>query len=234
MPDSQTNVQHNIASLMKDVIRTALDCGRNPNDIRLLAASKTVSEDWIRNAVLAGIRRLGENYIQEAQKKIKALAGLPVEWHFIGHLQTNKTGIAIRLFDLIHTVDSFRLARELDRQAAKSGKVQKILLQVNISGEKTKSGVDPTAIMALATEISELDHIAVKGLMTMPPFFDDPEQVRPYFKALHELSRCMAQAAIPRIDMMELSMGMSTDFRVAIEEGATLIRIGTLIFGERK
>ncbi len=198
-----------------------------------MAVTKTVSPERIRPAIAAGADILGENYIQEALKKIDALAKERVLWHFIGHLQTNKAKYAVRCFDLIHSVDSLRLASELNRQAEKINKVQEILVQVNISLEQTKSGVAEADTLALIRQISPLEHIAIKGLMTMPAFFDAPEKVRPYFKALAELKNRIEAQNIPRVQMTELSMGMSGDFEAAICEGATLVRIGTAIFGER-
>jgi PLP dependent protein len=234
MTINHTNMEERILSIRDTISRTAQKCGRGPGAIRLVAACKKVPEDKILQAVRAGVMLLGESYIQEAKDKIKALADVPVQWHFIGRLQTNKAKIAVGLFDLIHTVDSFKLALEIDRQAEKIHKVQEVLVQVNIAGEKTKSGTDPKEILSLARDIAKLDHVAVKGLMTMPPYFDNPEDARPYFKALYALSRQITEAAIPRVEMEELSMGMSGDYLIAVEEGATLVRIGTFIFGERK
>jgi hypothetical protein len=181
----------------------------------------------------AGVHILGENYIQEARDKIEALSDLDVEWHFIGHLQRNKAKYAVRLFDLIHSVDSIRLAREIDKQAAKAGKQQAILIQVNTGKEASKSGVYEEDAQALAREAAHMEHIAVKGLMTLPPYFNAPDKVRPYFRALRELRDRIRSAGLPGIEMAELSMGMTGDFETAIEEGATMVRIGTAIFGER-
>ncbi len=228
------DIERNVISVMDSISRAAQKCGRDPGAIRLVAVCKNVAQEKILSAIRAGVRLLGENYIQEAAYRIQRLAGVPAEWHFIGRLQTNKAKTAVGLFDLIHTVDSLRLARELNRQAAGINKTQDILIQVNIDGEPTKSGIDPNDILSLISDIAELDHIAVKGLMTLPPYFENPEDVRPYFKTLFELSRKVARAAMPRVEMNELSMGMSGDYRIAVEEGATLVRIGTFIFGERK
>jgi hypothetical protein len=206
--------------------------GREPHTVRLVAVCKTVGPERVREAVEAGAQILGENYIQEAQRKIETLrVGIP--WHFIGHLQKNKAKYAIRLFDLIHSVDSLALAEELNRAAGKDGKVQEVLLQADLSGEETKFGAAEGEIAKMAEQISELKNISLKGLMTMPPFSDDPEDFRPYFQRLRSLRDRLGQMKIPGISMDELSMGMSGDFEVAVEEGETLIRIGTAIFGPR-
>jgi pyridoxal phosphate enzyme (YggS family) len=177
---------------------------------------------------------LGENYVQEARDKFKALAQYPVSWHFIGHLQSNKARHAVRLFDLIHSVDSLKLAHELDKQAGKLEKIQQILVQVNISAEDTKSGISTDEAPRLIAEISRLKNLAVKGLMTMPPYFYQPQKVQPFFAALRELRDQISEQTLPNVSLDELSMGMTGDFEVAIKEGATLVRIGTAIFGERQ
>jgi hypothetical protein len=212
----------------------AVACGRDPEAVKLVAVSKTVPAERIRPAVKAGVSILGENYVQEAGEKIEQLADLNVAWHFIGHLQSNKAKYAVRWFDLIHTVDSVKLAKEISKQAAKHDKVQNILVQVNIAMEDSKSGISEADAIALVRDISGLEHIGVKGLMTIPPFFDAPEQVRPCFKALASLKDKIAAQNIPNVSMDELSMGMSGDFEAAICEGATLVRIGTAIFGDRQ
>jgi pyridoxal phosphate enzyme (YggS family) len=174
---------------------------------------------------------VGENYLQEARDKIAAL-GRQVSWHLVGHLQSNKAKGAVELFDLIHAVDRLKLARALDAAAARLGKVQDILIQVNQGGEATKSGVEPAVAADLLQEVARLPHLRVLGLMTMPPWFPDPEAARPYFRALRELrDRLRDLSGLP---LAELSMGMSGDFAVAIEEGATLVRVGTAIFGPRR
>jgi pyridoxal phosphate enzyme (YggS family) len=157
-----------------------------------------------------------------------------VAWHFIGHLQSNKAKYAVRMFDLIHSVDSYKLSKTLDKEAAKNGKVQDILIQVNISQEETKSGIDAAEAIELLTRIGTLKNIRVKGLMTMPPFFDQPDKARPYFRQLARLRDRIVEARIAGVKMEELSMGMTGDFEVAIAEGATLVRIGTAIFGARQ
>lgn len=213
---------------------SAVKAGRDSDNIKLVAVTKTVSPDRIIEAVRAGVTIVGENRVQEAQKKISDLRSqisvVRPEWHFIGHLQTNKTKTAVRLFDLIHSVDSTRLAEELNRQAAGTGKEQRILVEVKLSGEKTKHGIDEKDLMELLVNISYLKNIRLEGLMTIPPFFDAPEKARPYFKRLREIRDDLARKGFR---LPELSMGMSGDFEVAIEEGATMVRIGTAIFGER-
>ena len=209
-------------------------CGRNPETIRLVAVSKTVPTARVRQAVQAGATILGENYIQEARTKFNDLATTPVSWHFIGHLQSNKAKYAVRLFDLIHSVDSLKLARELDKQSRKINKIQEILIQVNISKEASKSGVNAKDTLSLLKDISRLENLSVKGLMTMPPYFNAPEKVRPYFTALRDLRDRLDQQGLLNVGLNELSMGMTGDFEVAIQEGATLVRIGTAIFGDRQ
>ena len=209
-------------------------CGRKPADVRLVAVSKTMSTDRVDQAITAGATILGENYIQEAREKVNALYDRPVQWHFIGHLQSNKAKYAVRMFDLIHSVDSVKLANALDKAARKNDKVQAVLVQVNISREETKSGIDAAEAVDLVKQISCLDNIRVDGLMTMPPFFDAPERARPFFRELARLRDRIVEANIPGVQLNELSMGMTGDFEVAIEEGATLVRIGTAIFGARQ
>jgi PLP dependent protein len=222
-----------------DQIRARMDaaacsCGREPASVKLVAVTKTVSVDAICEAMAARVALLGESYMQEAIPKLTALAGQPVKWHFIGHLQSKKAKDAVKYFDLIHSVDSVKLAAALDRGAAKINKIQEILIQVNAAGETTKSGLDPDAAVGVIEEISRLSHIRIKGLMTLPPFFDEaPERVRPYFAALAALRDRIEAKKIPGVVMEELSMGMTGDFESAIKEGATLVRIGTAIFGER-
>ena len=174
----------------------------------------------------------GENYIQEARNKFDRLSHLNAHWHFIGHLQSNKAKYAVRMFDLVHSVDSLKLARALDRQARKVGKTQDILVQVNISGELTKSGIRESQAIELVKDIINLKNLQLQGLMTMPPFFDAPDKARPYFAALRALRDHLEDQL--EIRLKDLSMGMTGDFEVAIEEGATLVRIGTALFGARQ
>jgi pyridoxal phosphate enzyme (YggS family) len=211
----------------------ATAAGREPSEIRIVAVSKKVPTDRVKSAIADGITLLGENYIQEAREKINALSHLSATWHFIGHLQSNKAKYAVRLFDLIHSVDSLKLAAEIDRQAKRIDKIQDILIQVNIAGEIRKSGISVGEAPELIFNISKLANVRVKGLMTMPPFFGEPEKAQPYFKALCTLSKDLSGLDIGDVEMRELSMGMSGDFETAISEGATLVRVGTAIFGSR-
>ena len=227
-------MKERLGRIKKRIVDAAAYCGRNPESIRLVAVSKTVGPDRIAAAIDAGVDLLGENYIQEARDKFQALYKHHVKWHFIGHLQSNKAKYAVRMFDLIHSVDSLKLAKALDNAARKNGKVQEVLIQVNISREATKSGIAEAEAAELARKISQLANIRLKGLMTMPPFFDAPELARPYFQQLARLRERIASHHIPGVAMDELSMGMTGDFEVAIEEGATLVRIGTAIFGARQ
>jgi len=231
MPESIKNRLKRVRERMREA---AVSCGRDPGTVKLVAVSKTVPLNLVQAGIKAGVTILGENYVQEASEKIEALEGEDVSWHLVGHLQSNKAKHAVRLFDMIHSVDSFKLARELDRRAHALAKVQPVLIQVNISGEETKSGIDTDEALALIREVAPLNNIAVCGLMTMPPYFNAPDKVRPYFRALRALQSQVREEAIPNVDMSELSMGMSGDFETAIEEGATLVRIGTAIFGERE
>lgn len=226
-------IKDNLQQVLEQIESAAIGCGRVPDSVRLVAVSKTVPAEQVRAAIEAGVTTLGENYVQEARDKIEALADCEVSWHFIGHLQSNKAKYAVKLFDLIHSVDSVKLAEEIDKRAAGIDKTQAVLVQVNIAEEETKSGVSVEESTALVREISALKHLEVRGLMTMPPFFNQPERVRPYFKALRQLRDRIREMDIAGTALEELSMGMTGDFKVAIEEGATLVRIGTAIFGER-
>jgi pyridoxal phosphate enzyme (YggS family) len=226
------DIAENLARVRERMGAAARRSGRDPASVSLVAVSKTVDAERVRQAIDAGAKILGENYVQEAQKKIEML-GHEVAWHFIGHLQTNKARVAAGLFDFIHSVDSLNLAQELGRRAKLRGKVLPVLLEINLAGEVTKFGAQEKEILLLAEKLSEMEGIEVKGLMTMPPFFEDPETSRPYFVELRKLGERLAKEKIPRISMEELSMGMSNDFEVAVEEGATLVRVGTAIFGPR-
>lgn len=222
-----------IQKIERQIKEAAEKAGRNPDEIRLVAVSKIKPAEMVKEAMDAGQRIFGENYIQEAVAKIEEIGDEGIEWHFIGHLQSKKSKYAAGAFALIHSVDSLKLAKELDKQAAKKGVVQNILIQVNTSGEESKSGTTAEDAIKLVREVADLEHVAVKGLMTMPAFFDDPEGARPYFRQLRLIKERIEALTIPGVEMKELSMGMSGDFEVAIEEGATLVRVGTAIFGAR-
>ncbi len=227
------DLKNRLERVKERIKETADACKRPVASIRLVAVSKTMPAEVVGEAIEAGVTHLGENYIQEAKEKINTLATYPATWHFIGHLQSNKAKYAVRLFDLIHSVDSLKLAQELDKYAKKNDKVQAILIQVNVAREDSKSGVYLENTVQLLRDVSRLENIAVKGLMTMPPYFNAPAKVRPFFIALRELRDHINKEAIPNISMDELSMGMTGDFEAAIEEGATMVRIGTAIFGDR-
>ncbi len=219
----------------EDRIREAcLRTGRDPSGITLCAVTKTVSADRIREAVDAGLRVFGENRVQEASEKIARLSDLQkehrIEWNFIGHLQANKARRACELFDAIQSIDSVALAERLDRIAGEQDRILKCLLEVNIAAEATKSGVSAEQVLSVANCISRLPHLDLRGLMTVPPYLEPVERVRPYFSRLRELRD---KARDQGIELHDLSMGMSHDFEIAIEEGATMLRIGTAIFGPR-
>ena len=234
-------IKENLLRVMERIERAARKAGRDPKEINLVAVSKTVEVARIKQAIEVGVSILGENYIQEAQKKIEEIGrpvcterfgeGRPLSWHFIGHLQSNKAKYAIRLFDMIHSLDSHPLAEELNHKAEQANRVINVMIEVNLSKEATKFGTDEDGVLNLAGKIQTLQHLSLEGLMTMPPYFDSPEMSRPYYIALRELKERMVKEGIP---MKELSMGMSHDFEIAIEEGATYVRVGTAIFGLRK
>jgi pyridoxal phosphate enzyme (YggS family) len=226
------SIADNLKTVTDRIASAVQRAGRDPSSVKLVVATKTVDPERIREAVAAGAKILGENRVQEAKEKIEEL-GNAARWHLIGRLQTNKAKYAVKLFDLIHSVDNRELARELDRQAAKINKVQPVLIEVSIAGEESKAGVGIDETMDLIKEAAKLKNIAIQGLMTMPPFSDNPEDSRPYFRKLRELAHSAAREDLPGVSMKELSMGMSGDFEVAVEEGATMVRVGTAIFGER-
>jgi pyridoxal phosphate enzyme (YggS family) len=213
---------------------SAVQAGRNSDNIKLIAVSKTVEPERIVKALRAGVSIFGENRVQEAKDKITFLQSLipdfKVEWHLIGGLQRNKAKTAVRLFDLIHSVDSIRLAEELNKFAQQEGKIQKVLVQVKLSDEPAKHGVKEKDLMALLKNIRGMKNLRFEGLMMIPPLFRDPERTRPYYRKLREIAEySSAQGCFVK----ELSMGMSNDFKIAIEEGSTMVRVGTAIFGER-
>jgi pyridoxal phosphate enzyme (YggS family) len=226
-------IKAKLADIRKRMASAAVSCGRDPLSVKLVVVSKTRSPDEIREAARAGASLFGENYVKEATEKIRLLSDLYAPFHLIGHLQSNKAKIAVQLFDLIHSVDSASLAVALDKQAKKIGKIQKILVQVNTGMEQSKSGIDEAGLESLVRTIHGLENIKVMGLMTIPPFDADPETVRPFFKSLRLAAERIKALGLPNIVMDELSMGMTGDFETAIEEGATFVRIGTAIFGER-
>ncbi len=227
-----STIRENIERIRENIAEAALRSGRDPSDIRLMGVTKTVDDSKIMEAIDCGIDIIGENYVQEGKRKIEKM-GKTLEWHMIGHLQTNKAKYVVSLFDMIHSVDRMKLARELDKKSREAGCITKILIEVNVSGEETKNGVPKDKAVDLVKEIASLENLSIQGLMTMPPWFDDPEDARPYFVALRELRDKIVDENIEGVEMAELSMGMSGDFTVAVEEGATIVRVGRAIFGER-
>ena len=227
-----TDVKKNLDKVNERISRAAAKSGRKFEDIILVAVSKVIDVPRIKEGVKAGLRILGENRVQEAKNKIPEFDN-EVEWHLIGHLQTNKAKDAVNLFSLIHSVDNLKLAKEIDKKACAADKVMDILVQFNLSGEMTKSGSTKDEAFKLIETLSNLKNVKVKGLMTMPPFFDDPDRARPFFRELRELSEEIRSWKIENIEIKYLSMGMTGDFEVAIEEGANIVRIGTAIFGKR-
>jgi pyridoxal phosphate enzyme (YggS family) len=227
------SIRDNLLRVVERMDQSATKAGRDPGEITLVAVSKTVEPARVRDAIEAGVTILGENYIQEARGKIEEI-GRGVQWHMVGHLQSNKAKYAVTLFDCIHSIDSISLAREIDRRAAQKGRSLRVLVEVNLSGEATKFGIGPDDALDLIRQGASLKNISFEGLMTMPPYFYDPEKARPYFIRLRELRDRIQGEGIEGVKMGELSMGMSGDFEAAIEEGATMIRVGTAIFGERR
>jgi hypothetical protein len=227
-------IKNNLARIRDRIDRAARRSGRDSDAVRLVAVSKKNSPELINEAFACGQTIFGENYLQEAVAKIAQLDPA-INWHFIGHLQSNKAGVAADLFDMVETVDRLKVAAALDRNLrAGGGKVLPVLLQVNIGREPRKSGVGPDEAAALLRAMRELQNIRVRGLMVMPPFGSDPEAVRPYFRQTRELAFALRdQGLFAAEGALELSMGMSGDYEIAIEEGATLVRVGTALFGER-
>ena len=226
-------IKENVAQVQERIAAACRRSGRGPDDVKLVAISKTFPPECIRGAYEAGLRDFGENRVQEAAAKRPALTDLSITWHLVGHLQTNKAKTARELFQWVHSVDSFRLAQKLDQARASEGGRLPVLLEVNLGGEESKTGVGESEIIQLAQQVNQLAALEVRGLMVIPPFLDDPELVRPYFRRLRQLAQEVESKNIPNLTMQELSMGMSHDFEVAIEEGATIIRVGTAIFGVR-
>ncbi|HIC90762.1 MAG TPA: YggS family pyridoxal phosphate-dependent enzyme, partial [Syntrophaceae bacterium] len=205
----------NLFKVQETIRKAALKVGREPKDIKLVAVTKTVDPSKIKEAIKAGVTIVGENYVQEAKEKI-AQIDHDIQWHMIGHLQTNKAKHAVKLFDMIQSVDSLRLAEELNKQAKRLGTVVKILIQVNVSGEESKFGVSPQGIHSLISQISnKMENLSIQGLMTMPPYFNDPERTRPYFRALRELRDRIVSSEIRNVTLGELSMGISNDYEMA-------------------
>ncbi len=226
-------VRENYERLMEAIRKSCHRAGRRPEEVRLLGAAKRQPVEKIREAYEAGLRLIGENYVQEAQKKRKLLEDLDLTWHLIGPLQTNKARQAVKIFDLVETVDRPSIAQELAKRAQKEGRLLPVFIEVNVGGEETKAGVSPEELPGLAETIIALPNLELRGLMTIPPYREDPEEVRPFFAKMRNLLEDLKRR-FPEAPLSELSMGMSHDFEIAIEEGATIVRVGTALFGPRE
>jgi len=231
--DLHRTIASNLAAVRARMAHAAAACGRELDTIRLVAVSKTFGVDAVRAAIAAGQRDFGENKVQEAVPKIEAIAGDDIRWHLIGHLQSNKARKAARPFDVIHSIDSLDLLRKVDAAAAESPRALQLLVQVDLAGEATKHGASPEDARRMFDEAPALRAATIVGLMVIPPYLEDPEAVRPFFRRLRELRERLLADGVDGALVRELSMGMSHDFEVAIDEGATMIRVGTAIFGRR-
>lgn len=227
-------LRERLEEVRERIALSARRSGRNADEITLIAVSKTHAAEVIRRAIEAGVTDLGENRVQEAEAKILEIGRERVRWHLIGHLQSNKARRAVQLFELIHSLDSKELALRLDRLCAEEGRPPlSVMIQVDLAGEETKSGIGEDELPELVQQVAACEHLRLKGLMTLPPFFEDTERVRPYFIRLRELRDRYEALGAFGDERGELSMGMSNDFEVAVEEGATMVRVGTAIFGQR-
>lgn len=230
------SIAENLARVQKRIDAAARRAQRQPEEITLMAVSKTVSPERIREAYVAGLRIFGENRVQEFAGKVEALQDLrDAEWHMIGHLQSNKVTKSVELFSGVDSIDSLRLAQKINAAARQLGKKLSVLIEINVGGEKAKTGIAPQSseLEEILRGVPGLEHLAFRGLMTIPPFTENPQEARSYFRQLRELRDQIAGRQLPNVDMDVLSMGMSHDFEVAIEEGSTCVRVGTAIFGER-
>jgi pyridoxal phosphate enzyme (YggS family) len=232
---SVDQIGERLARVRAQIEAAALKCGRLPHEVTLIAISKTHPASLVRAAIEFGANDIGENRVQEAEQKINEVGRSAARWHLVGHLQANKARRAVQLFDVIHSLDSLELARRLDRLCGEEGReTLPVLIQVDLGHEETKAGIDESELPELVEGLKSLGRVQLVGLMTLPPFFDDPEQARPFFRRLRELRDDLArQGAFGADRKGELSMGMTHDFAVAIEEGATMVRVGTAIFGQR-
>lgn len=231
--DADDSLARRVHQILDRMRCAAERVGRSPDTVRLVAATKTVPAERIREGLAAGLTLLGENRMQEALSKVALLRDLSPRWHFIGQLQRRKVRDAIGTFELIHSVDSVELAQEISRRAGLAGVKQAVLLEVNIAGEASKAGFSPQQLMQSLGLLGDLPHLRIQGLMTIPPQTERPDDARPYFRDLRELGTRIEAEQVSSLVMQEFSMGMSQDFEVAIEEGATLVRVGTAIFGAR-
>jgi pyridoxal phosphate enzyme (YggS family) len=231
---ASNELRERLAEVRRRIERSAQGAGRDAAEIKLIAVSKTHPTETLRRAIAAGVSDLGENRVQEADAKISELGQTAARWHLIGHLQANKARRAVALFDLIQTLDSVSLARRLDRLCEEAGReVLPVLIQVDLGNETTKTGVSERDLPQLVEAVGACPRLRLNGLMTVPPFFDDAELVRPFFRRLRELRDALHAREVFGAERGELSMGMSHDYEVAIQEGATMVRVGTAVFGER-
>ena len=231
--DLDLHIAQRLQEVRRRLAQSALRAGRRPEDVRLLAVSKTFSLDHVRAAARAGQEDFGENRVQEALQKIAATAELRIRWHLIGTLQTNKVRKAVPHFSVVHSVDSLRLLEALEATGLETGSTPELLVQVDLAGEVTKHGAPPAAAREIVKAATRCRAARLVGLMTIPPFFDDPEDARPYFAHLRDLRATLLKEGLDPALLRELSMGMSHDFEIAVQEGATIVRLGTAIFGER-
>jgi pyridoxal phosphate enzyme (YggS family) len=216
------------------IAKAAESCGRSADEITLLAISKTFSKECILQAIESGLWQFGENRVQEAEDKILNLnSSRKIEWHLVGHLQSNKARLASELFDMVQSIDSIKIAGKLDQACKAIGKIMPVLVEINLGAEDSKSGVDPTQVRDLVETVNKLENLHLEGLMAIPPYYENPEQVRPCFAKLRELGESLESEQRGCLGRRHLSMGMSHDFETAIQEGATIVRIGTALFGSR-
>lgn len=227
-------IQDRLARVREQIARAAEGAGRRPEEVTLIAVSKTFAAETVQQAVDAGALALGENRVQEAAEKSLSVTADGLRWHLIGHLQSNKARLAARTFDTIHTLDSAELADRLDRIAGEEGRTLSALIQVDLAHEETKAGAEEADLPAIIEALDRASNLKLVGLMVLPPYFDEVEKVRPYFKRLREIQEQVNRGRAAGRQLTDLSMGMSHDFAVAIEEGATMVRVGSAIFGERK
>jgi pyridoxal phosphate enzyme (YggS family) len=231
--DRVLSVAQNVARVQERIRQAAQRVGRDAAAVRLIAAAKTVDTARIRAAIAAGVSIIGENYLQEARRKIGQLGRETVEWHLIGTLQRNKVRYIFDLFDMLHAVDRLELAEEIHRRGERLNRYMPVLLEVNVGGEASKSGFNPQTLLSEVEKLAALTHVQVRGLMTVPPPTVSPEAARPFYQELRYLRDRLIRKDVEGLDFSELSMGMTADFEIAIEEGATMVRVGTAIFGPR-
>jgi PLP dependent protein len=227
------DIAANHRKIIDRIGEAATKAGRDPREIKLLAAAKSQSVELVQAAIAAGVRLIGDNYVQEAEAK-RRWVSQPVEWHMIGHLQRNKVKSALKTFDLIQSLDSVALAGDLDKEGDRLGRKIRTFIEVNLGEEESKSGIARSKVAELVKRVGDLSYLRVEGLMAVPPFRENPEEVRPFFSALKALQSELQCLDIPNVALDELSMGMTYDYAVAIEEGATIVRIGTALFGARE